>query len=108
MVVEYLVRYADPEREQDVWVKATDLLCFRKVKEHFDGRVPADVQPRLPPEMPENIEIVSIERDGSGELMVCFRKTGDPEPHYLPQDEVAKQYKSQLLEFLEQSVEKSE
>lgn len=45
--VEYLVRYNDPNIHYDQWVKSSDLDCYKKILDFYEGKVPNTIAPRL-------------------------------------------------------------
>jgi hypothetical protein len=115
--IEYLIRYEDPKIAQDSWVKATDLMCTQKIMDHYEGRVPADIErrlppsgtpsiPLLPPDPDRDLVILGMEKADEGQLFVRFQLGDDPETFVLPQEQMAKLDKTQFVKFLESYVGK--
>jgi hypothetical protein len=106
--IEYLVRYIRPGLDHDVWVKALHLVCSKKIMEYLSEGAPPGVEPRpppagfpvaaIPPASPE-VEIVGLERNTDGRVLVAFRVGG--ELQYLPHEEMLKRFDRQMLEFFE-------
>jgi hypothetical protein len=115
--VEYLIRYEDPHNLRDVWVKGAELMCPSKIMDFFEGRVPSELEPRLPlseeasaplpPPDPDNeIAIVGVEKNQDGHVFVCFQLGNDRTLRKIPQEEMNKSYQEQFVKFLEKYLSK--
>ena len=66
--VEYLVRYNDPDIHYDQWVKSSDLTCYKKILDYYEGKVPSTIVPRLMPESFQNEPAEGIQTINSEKL----------------------------------------
>jgi hypothetical protein len=110
------VRYRDPRIQCDVWTKATKLLCYSKIADHYDNRVPPEITPRLPPERGaattptsenDTITIIGVEPGANGEMLVSYRVNNEPQERVMPQQEMTKLHRQALLTFLEETLRKT-
>jgi hypothetical protein len=106
--IEYLIRYEDPKIVQDSWVKATDLMCSQKIMDHYEGRVPADMErrlppsgtpsvPLLPPDPDRDLVILGMEKDDDGQLFVRFQLRDDPETFVLRHEQMGQLDQTQFV-----------
>lgn len=52
--IEYLVRYKNPKYIYDCWVKSSDLTCYKKLIDFYDGKFPSSIVKKLMPENSDN------------------------------------------------------
>jgi hypothetical protein len=113
--IEYLVRYADQNSPFDVWEKASDLTCYKKIIDFYDGKNPPDLVPRLPEstpievpqESPSNLVICRMEKK-DGVLCFWVRLPNEVEPVLKSFDELRESHSMELIKYLEQNQPKGQ
>jgi hypothetical protein len=116
-LIEFLVRYRDSRITDDIWVKSTDLTCYHKILEHYDGKVQAGLTPRqqpkapavppIPPEDPDSgIAIVGIDRTKNGDILITYRMRTEKGARVAYQSEFTQLYRKQFSNYMIDSLGK--
>jgi hypothetical protein len=116
-MIEYLVRFADPRILSDQWVKATDLTCYHKILDHYEGRVPADIEIRPPPNAEStppvpapdddsNVRILGFDTDAKGNMSVRYEVPGVDGVQQATRADFAAMHQTAFINFLEKTATK--
>ena len=112
--IEYLVRYEDPKYEYDEWVKASDLTCYKKIIDFYDGRNPKNIEKNPRPENPNQKNIQVDVNDEfkiydvtlvNNEVMLTVHIPGTPGTVLKKSDdsELREKYMEQIVQYYEKS-----
>lgn len=110
--IEYLVRYNDPDIHYDQWVKSSDLTCYKKILDYYEGKVPSTIVPRLMPESFQNepAEIPPEDKDkfiiyGSevlkNEIMLRVHIPGEEGIQTINSEKLKDKYSNEIIEYYE-------
>lgn len=108
--IEYLVRYSDPNHKYDEWKKASDLTCYKKVIEFYEGKVPnsivknlkpVDQEPeQLPPNSADKFTIYGAEIENNT-IMLRVHIPGTPGIVTKDSEELKEKYSAEIVDYYE-------
>lgn len=104
--IEYLVRYNDPKYKYDIWVKSSDLTCYNKLLDFYDGKVPDDIVKNVKSENCADIFRIYKIETVNNEIMldvhipgnegIVTKNVNDIKNDYI--DEITEYYEKHLIE----------